>query len=262
MTLSKAIILAGGVGSRMNPAALRTNKHLLPIYTDDGAYPMIYYPIHTLVESGLTEILVISSREHCGRIIETLSDGRYFGCNFSYKIQDTAHVHMGIASALKLAKGFTGDDKFAMILGDNFFEDTFANEIQQFYDSDAKACVFLKTVPDIQRFGCATVTENGIVTKIVEKPKEPESNWAVTGLYLYTPDVYNVADTLTLSSRKELEVTGINDHYCQQNTTQACFLKKYWSDMGTPSSLQRTEEYIRLSNFKLEFYGDSHIYKF
>jgi glucose-1-phosphate thymidylyltransferase len=221
---------------------------------------MIYYPLYTLIESGLTDILVISSREHCGSIMETLSDGRYFGCDFSYKIQDTAHVHMGIASALKLAKNFTKDEKFAVILGDNFFANTFATEMQEFSDSDAKACVFLKEVEDIKRFGCATV-DGSNVTKIVEKPEEPESDWAVTGLYLYTPDVYSVADTLVLSNRGELEVTDINTHYCSEGVAKAAFLDGYWSDMGTPPSMQRTEAFIRDSNFKLEFYGDTHEYK-
>lgn len=258
--MKKAVILSGGLGSRMLPATMCTNKHLLPIYANNGAYPMIYYPIHTLIESGLTDILVISSREHCGRIMETLSDGRYFGCDFRYKIQDTAHVHMGIASALKLAKSFTGDEKFAVILGDNFYENTFAAETQQFSDGDAQACVFLKDVEDIKRFGCATV-EDGNVTKIVEKPEEPESNWAVTGLYLYTPDVYSIADTLVLSNRGELEVSGINTYYCSQGSAKAAFLDGYWSDMGTPSSMRRTEEFIRDNDFKLTFYGDTHNYK-
>ena len=258
--MKKAIILSGGLGSRMFPATMRTNKHLLPIYTNNGAYPMIYYPIRTLIESGLTDILVISSREHCGRIMETLSDGRYFGCDFSYKIQDTAHVHMGIASALKLAKNFTGDEKFAVILGDNFFENTFTVEMQQFSDGNTQACVFLKEVEDIKRFGCATI-ENGNVVKIVEKPEKPESNWAVTGLYLYTPDVYSIADTLVLSNRGELEVTDINTHYCSQGAVKAAFLDGYWSDMGTPPSIQRTETFIRDNEFKLAFYGDTHKYK-
>ena len=149
----KAILLAGGLGKRMCPATTHQNKHLLPIYANDGAYPVIYYPINTLIKSGLTDILVISSREHCGRIMETLSDGDDFGANFTYKIQDTAHVQMGIASALKLARDFTKDEKFAVILGDNFFEDSFAKEISDFNESDAQACLFLKEVEDIQKFG-------------------------------------------------------------------------------------------------------------
>lgn len=259
--MKKAVILAGGAGTRLHPATMWQNKHLLPIYTNHGAYPMIYYPIRTLIESGLTDILVISSREHCGRIMETLSDGRYFGCDFSYKIQDTAHVLMGIASALKLARGFTGGENFALILGDNFFEDTFAEDVIAWEASNAQVCLALKEVEDIQRFGCATVKESGEITKIVEKPKEPESNWAVTGLYLYSPDVYTVADTLVPSNRGELEITDINTHYASQGLAQAMFLKGYWSDMGTPSSLQRTEEFIRSIDHRLAFYGDSHKYK-
>jgi glucose-1-phosphate thymidylyltransferase len=245
----KAILLSGGLGTRLLPATKHQNKHLLPIYANDGAHPIICYPINTLSKSGLTDILVISSREHCGRIMETLSDGYDFGVNFTYKIQDTSHVHLGIASALKLAKDFTKDEKFAVILGDNFFEDTFKKEMCDFNKSDAKACLFLKKVADIQRFGCATIN-NGKVTKIVEKPDTPESNWAVTGLYLYTPEVYEIADQLVPSLRGELEISDINDYYCKE-IINACFLTGYWSDMGTPQSLVNTQEYIKSINFCL-----------
>lgn len=240
----RGILLCGGRGHRMSPATQETNKHLLPVYSNNGAVPMIYYPLQTLVQSGITEILVVSSREHCGRIIETLSDGHDFGADLSYKIQDTSHVHLGIASALKLAKGFTKDEKFAVILGDNFFEDVFTNEVHKFNTENHKVHLFLKEVTDIHRFGCATVDKDNIVD-ITEKPKNPESNWAVTGLYFYTPDVYEIADTLVVSRRGELEVTDLNANYCKNGMAKACFLSGWWSDMGTPASMLQTEVFMR-----------------
>lgn len=249
----KAVLLAAGLGSRMFPATKHQNKHLLPVYSQDGAVPMIYYPLHTLIASGLTDILIISSREHCGRIMETLSDGYDFGCDFSYKIQDTQHVHMGIASALKIAKGFTNNEKFAMILGDNFFENAVEKDVEWFSNNlVCQTSLFLKEVEDIHRFGCATLID-GKVSKIVEKPKEPESNWAVTGMYFYTPHVYEVADTIQLSDRKELEITDINDYYCKKGTANGTILQGFWSDMGTTDSMLRTETFLRQINYHAEF---------
>jgi glucose-1-phosphate thymidylyltransferase len=229
----------------------------LPIYSQQGAIPVIFYPINTFVRSGITDILIISSREHCGHIIENLSDGEDFDANFTYKIQDTAHVPMGIASALKLAKDFTGDDKFAVILGDNFFGETFEKQVERWDKGfqDFKAAVFLKEVTDIERFGCATISEEydddwGKVRQIVEKPQSPESNWAVTGLYFYTPEVYDVAETLKVSNRGELEITDINDHYCPDELI-ASYLKGFWSDMGIPSSMDRTQSFINATDFRV-----------
>jgi len=159
-------------------------------------------------------------------------------------------VPLGIASALKLAQGFTADENFAVILGDNFFEDTFEEEIKEFDKSGDKAAVFIAEVEDIKRFGCASL-EGDKVTKIVEKPTEPESNWAVAGLYLYTPHAYQVADQLKLSHRKELEITDINTHYCPNQVT-GFKLKGYWSDMGTPESMRRTEQFINETNFSIK----------
>lgn len=241
----RGIVLSGGLGTRMMPATKSTNKHLMPVYSKEGAVPMIYYPIRTFVQSGITDILVISSAEHCGHIIETLKDGHEFGADLSYKIQDHKRVVLGIASALKLAKNFTNDEAFAVILGDNFYADSFSEEVNSFSsDENNDAVVFLKNVPDINRFGCATVKDNQVI-KIVEKPTNPESNWAVTGLYFYKPDVYEVAETLQPSFRGELEISHINDHYCKQGKLKAGFLQNFWSDMGTPESIIRTQDFIR-----------------
>jgi glucose-1-phosphate thymidylyltransferase len=243
----KGVVMAGGTGSRMKPATFVTNKHLLPIYTDQGAIPMIFYPISTLVRSGIRDILIISSREHSGPIIQNLGDGFAFGASFTYKIQDTKRVEMGIASALKLAKGFTGDDPFAVILGDNFFEDSFKEDILSFgRDQDKKSKIFLKGVPDPERFG---VYHEG---SIEEKPESPKSNLAVTGLYLYRSEVYGLAESLKPSRRGELEITDINQHFCSTNEMSSREIDGFWSDMGTPTSVLRTQEFIGKSGHQIE----------
>lgn len=242
----KGVILAGGTGTRMKPATSVTNKHLLPIYSDQGAIPMIFYPINTLVGSGVTDILVISSREHSGPIIHNLSDGHSFGADFAYKIQDTARVEMGIASALKLARNFTGSETFAVILGDNFFEDHFRREFEAFAnDEQHDAKIFTKKVPDPERFG---VYFEG---SIEEKPENPKSDMAVTGLYLYRQDVYGLADSLKPSGRGELEITDINQHYCSEGKMAVGETPGFWSDMGTPQSIVRTQEFVCQSGYRL-----------
>jgi glucose-1-phosphate thymidylyltransferase len=205
---------------------------------------MIYYPIRTLVRSGITDILIVTSAEHCGHIIETLKDGYELGADLAYKIQDHNRVVLGIASALKIARNFTNDEPFAVVLGDNFFDDDFGNVVETFENQEeSEAVVFLKEVKDIQRFGCATV-EGDKVVKIVEKPKKPESNLAVTGLYFYQPSVYEIAETLKPSNRGELEITDINNHYCKAGKLGAGHLDGFWSDMGTPESITKTQLFI------------------
>jgi len=240
----RGVILAGGMGTRMAPASKSTNKHLMPVYSDDGAVPMIHYPIRTLVQSGITDILIVSSAEHCGHIIETLKDGFEFGADISYKIQDHNRVVLGIASALQIARNFTNEEPFAVVLGDNFFEDTFESFVKGFNEYQYEAVVFLKEVPDVRRFGCATV-EGDRVVKIVEKPKNPESNLAVTGLYFYKSSVYAVAEQLKPSKRGELEITDINNYFCEQKQLGVGTLDGFWSDMGTPESIVRTQKFVQ-----------------
>ena len=242
----KGVILAGGCGTRMRPATAVVNKHLLPVYSFQGANPMIFYPISTLVRSGVEDILIISSKEHSGSIIQNLGDGFQFGARFSYRIQDVNRVEMGIASALKLAQEFTCDEPFAVILGDNFFEDDFSKEFEEFWrGSHHEANIFLKVVPDPESFG---VYHNGLIE---EKPKSPKSNTAVTGLYLYKKGVYDIADRLVPSKRGELEVTDINQSYCERGLMGLAQVNGFWSDMGTPSSMCRTQEFINSTQYSV-----------
>lgn len=207
---------------------------------------MIFYPISTLVRSGITDILIISSKEHSGSIIQNLGDGDDFGANFTYKIQDINRVGLGIASALRLAKDFTKDDPFAVILGDNFYEDCFSDEFAFFKESCQKSArIFIKEVPDPERFG---VYAEG---RIEEKPESPKSNMAVTGLYLYHPGAYEIAETLKPSGRGELEITDVNNAYCASEAMDTSVVKGFWSDMGTPNSLKRTQEFIESTDFKV-----------
>jgi glucose-1-phosphate thymidylyltransferase len=245
------VILAGGKGSRCLPFTKINNKHLAPVYTEDGAIPMIYYPISTLVKSGCTKILIVSSQEHCGSIIEYCGDGYEFGCEFTYRIQDHTRVTLGIASALNLAQDFTKDERFAVILGDNFYSDSFSNEFDIFNNADYSAHIFLKPVDDVRRFGCATINKIGEVEKIVEKPTDPESNLAVTGLYLYDPSVYHVARTLKPSHRGELEITDINYHYAQNKKVDSTTIGGFWHDMGVPESMIKVQDYINTNNYKI-----------
>jgi glucose-1-phosphate thymidylyltransferase len=234
----KGVVLAGGSGTRMKPATSVTNKHLLPIYSRDGAVPMISYPIRTLVSSGADEILIVSSREHSGSIIQNLGDGSEFGADFTYRIQDPSRTGKGIASALILSESFTSEEPFAVILGDNFYEDSFGDEFSRFKSSSTKATLFTKEVDDPSRFG---VYQDG---SIEEKPKNPTSNLAVTGLYLYKSGVYELAKTLKPSARGELEISEINNFYCSSGEVEILETKGFWSDMGTPESALRTQEFL------------------
>jgi glucose-1-phosphate thymidylyltransferase len=226
----KGIILAGGTGSRLYPLTKVTNKHLLPVYDK----PMIYYPLQTLIDAGIKDIMVVSGRGHAGHFLELLGSGSAFGTRFTYEIQDEAG---GIAQALSLARDFADEDDVTVILGDNIFQDNFREAVQTF-KSGAK--IFLKSVPDAARFGVAELDQKtGKVVGLEEKPKNPKSDYAVTGLYIYDKTVFNIIDTLKPSARGELEITEVNDVYIKQGKMDYTFLEGYWSDAGTFDSLIR-----------------------
>jgi glucose-1-phosphate thymidylyltransferase len=251
----RGVILAGGHGTRMYCATKTTNKHLLPVYTSEGAIPMIEYPIATLIDLGITDILIITSKEHCGIITEYLGDGYDKGVSFTYKIQEMNDPKRpaGIASALKLAKGFTNDENFVVILGDNYFEYTHVmrEDIQWLNSSNCVKCgLFLKEVENWKQFGVAELTDEGepdtevYIKRIVEKPKTFISPYAVTGMYWYTPDVYQYIETLKPSERGELEISHINDMYVNKGLTHHTILDTFWSDMGSPESMLDVQKYI------------------
>ena len=233
------IILAGGSGSRLHPCTTVTNKHLLPI----GEMPMIFYPIQKLVSAGIEDILIVTGTEHMGDFIELLGSGHEFDCALTYRVQDEAG---GIAQALALAERFASPQPMCVMLGDNIFENPITPLIEQFLAQPDSAHILLKEVPDAERFG--VVEMNGTeVVRIIEKPEVPPSNFAVTGVYCYPPDVFDIIRTLTPSERGELEITDVNNAYLAQHRLQAAMLDGYWSDAGTFPSLARANELVRQS---------------
>ena len=230
----KGIILAGGHGTRLLPMTKVTNKHLLPVYNK----PMILYPIQTLIDMGIKNIMIVSGKGHAGHFLELLGSGKEFRVKFTYEIQEEAG---GIAQALGLAEDFADNENVAVILGDNIFEDTFNDEIKDF-NSGAK--IFLKQVPDAYRFGVAEIKGDKIVG-IEEKPKKPKTNYAVTGLYVYDNKVFDIIKKLKPSNRGELEITDVNNYYVRNKGMKFSIVKGFWSDAGTVESLYRASSLVK-----------------
>lgn len=235
----KGIILAGGTGTRLLPMTKITNKHLLPVYDK----PMIYYPIATFVNAGITDILVVTGAESAGDFMNLLGDGSEFGVEFTYKLQRGSG---GIAEALSLGRNFmtSSKDAVAVMLGDNIFEDDFSEEIKAYDEEHYRAKVFLKEVKDPKRFGVASIEDDRIV-KIVEKPEKPETKLAVTGLYLYNNAVWHIINNLKPSERNELEITDVNNWYVDKGLMTYSMVKGFWSDAGTPESLYFASSFVK-----------------
>ena len=227
----KGVVLAGGFGTRLLPLTKITNKHLLPVWDK----PMIYYPIQTLVDAGIKEILIVSGPEHSGHFLRLLGSGKEFGVKFTYEIQEEAG---GIAQALGLAEDFAGNNSVAVVLGDNIFGEKF-----DFSDFRGGARIFLMKVPDPQRFGVPKL-EGDKVVLIEEKPKEPKSSYAVTGLYIYDNEVFKVIRTLKSSARGELEITDVNNAYIKRGELTYSILDGWWTDAGTFESLLRANNLV------------------
>ena len=228
----KGIILSGGSGSRLRPLTKITSKQLLPIYNR----PMIYYPLNTLLKAGIKEILIIVAPERAGDYLNLLGSGKEFGAKFTYEIQDKPE---GLAQAFIIGEQFIGQDKVAMILGDNIFADDFSAEIKNFKTG---ALIFAKEVPDPERFGVVKFNNQGQAEQIVEKPKEYLSNQAVTGLYVYDHRVVAVAKSIKASERGELEITDVNNWYLQRQELQVATVKEEWLDAGTFDSLLEAQQ--------------------
>lgn len=232
----KGVILAGGTGSRLYPLTKVTNKHLLPVYDK----PMIYYPMETLINAGIKDIMIVSGKGHAGHFLELLGSGVDHGVHFTYEIQEKAG---GIAQALSLAEDFVDGDSVTVVLGDNIFQDNIKEDVENFKNG---AKIFLKEVPDAHRFGVAEL-KGGKVIGIEEKPKEPKSNLAVTGLYIYDSDVFDAIKTLKPSGRGELEITDVNNYYINKGMMEYGMLEGFWSDAGTFASLLRAGMLVKQS---------------
>ncbi|MFQ6083883.1 MAG: sugar phosphate nucleotidyltransferase [Candidatus Aminicenantia bacterium] len=234
----KGIILAGGLGTRLLPCTLVTNKHLLPIYNK----PMIYYPLRTLVSAGIKDVLVVTGGNNPGDFLKLLKDGKEFGLKeIHYTYQEGAG---GIAEALGLAEDFADGGKVIVILGDNVFEDNIEKYVKDFKTQEKGAKLFLKEISNPERFGVVEIKNNKLIG-IEEKPQKPKSNLAVTGLYMYDNQCFKVIKTLKPSSRGELEITDVNNFYINQGTATFEILAGFWSDAGTFESLFRAAELLR-----------------
>ncbi|OIB03077.1 spore coat protein [Paenibacillus sp. LC231] len=241
----KAIILAGGTGSRLYPLTKVTNKHLLPV----GAYPMIFYPVHKLRQAGLTDILIVTGKDHMGDVVNLLGSGSEMGVSFTYKVQDEAG---GIAQALNLAEQFAGGELIAVILGDNVFEDDISAYVANFQSQQSGAKILIKEVLDPNRFGVPEIQGSQIIS-IEEKPEQPKSNYAVTGIYMYDHTVFDIIKTLKPSARGELEITDVNNAYIKRGELTFDTLQGWWTDAGTHASLARANELARDIRFGDDF---------
>src|SRR6516165_7768055 len=236
----KGVVLAGGTGSRLNPLTRVTNKHLLPVYNK----PMVNYPIQTLVNAGIHEILLVTGGKNAGDFLRLLGNGKDFGLkHLNYTYQEGEG---GIAEALGLAEHFASGESVCVILGDNIIENNICHAVEEFAKQKTGARILLKEVPDAERFGVAEVRGNYVVG-IEEKPRAPKSNYAVIGVYLYDATVFEKIRRLKPSGRGELEITDVNIFYVQEGTLTYETLAGWWTDAGTFESLLRANNLVAQS---------------
>ncbi len=228
----KGVVLAGGLGTRLLPLTRVTNKHLLPVYDR----PMVYYPIQCLLDAGINEILIVTGGEHAGDFLKLLGNGKHLGIReLHYTYQEGEG---GIADALGLAEDFAEGGKICIVLGDNIIERDIRRAVGDFFTQPAGAKLLLKEVDDPQRFGVARI-DNGRIVEIIEKPADPPSRLAVTGIYMYDHTVFEIIKTLKPSERGELEITDVNNDYIGRGNLTYELLEGWWTDAGTFESLHR-----------------------
>nr|WP_154984679.1 sugar phosphate nucleotidyltransferase [Paenibacillus xylanexedens] len=241
----KGIILAGGTGSRLYPLTKVTNKHLLPV----GKYPMIFHSVYKLKQAEIKDILIVTGKDHMGDVVNLLGSGKDMGVAFTYKVQDEAG---GIAQALDLAEDFVGEDKMVVILGDNVFVDDISSYVSNFKKQKNGAKIIIQETPDPERFGVPEL-QDGKIISIEEKPEFPKSNYAVTGIYMYDHEVFQIIKKLKPSKRGELEITDVNNAYIERKALTFDILQGWWTDAGTHASLARANELARDIVFDEEF---------
>ncbi len=233
----RGVVLAGGLGSRLDPFTRIINKHLLPVYDK----PMIYYPIQTLVNAGIEQIMVVTGGQNTGDFLRLLGNGKKFGLkHLDYTYQEGEG---GIAEALLLAQHFSRGEKLCVILGDNIIEQNIVTSVEAFRKQQNGARILLKEVADPSRFGVPKFSKNTIAS-IEEKPETPKSSYAVTGIYMYDGTVFDKINMLERSARGELEITEVNNHYIDEGTMHWDVLHGWWTDAGTVSSLLRASQLV------------------
>jgi glucose-1-phosphate thymidylyltransferase len=234
----KGVILAGGLGKRLYPLTKITNKHLLPMYDK----PMIYYPLECLIKAGIEEIMIVTGGNNAGDFLRLLGNGKEFGLkHLHYTYQEGER---GIADALSLAEDFADKECICVVLGDNIIERNIKKDVEDYKKISKGAKIFLKEIPDRERFGVPEIV-NGKIVKIEEKPKSPKSQFAVIGIYIYDSKVFDIIRTLIPSQRNELEITDVNNKYIEIGEMTYSIINGWWADAGTPESLFRAGKLVR-----------------
>lgn len=233
----KGVILAGGLGKRLEPLTRITNKHLLPVYSK----PMIFYPIQTLIDIGVTDIMIVTGGNNAGDFLRLLGNGSEFGLKCIHYTYQRGEG--GIADALALSEHFAEGGKIVVILGDNIIEKSIRNYVEKFSAQQEGAKVILKKVEDPERFGVAEIKDGRLIS-VEEKPAKPKSNYIVTGIYMYDSQVFDIIKALKLSDRGELEITDVNNAYIKKGQMSYDILDGWWADAGTFDSLLRANNLV------------------
>ena len=233
----KGVILAGGLGTRLHPLTKVTSKHLLPV----GNEPMVFHSVKQLTTAGITDILIVTNPQYVGDFVNALGSGKDFGCEFTYRVQEDPK---GIAHALALAEGFANNGRIAVLLGDNIFETSIRQAVDDFQAQPQGARVLLKQVPDPERYGVAVLNGDDRIVAIEEKPKHPKSNYAVVGVYFYDASVFDIIRTIEPSARGEYEITAVNNVYIHRGELAYSFVQGKWVDAGTFDSLSEAHQIL------------------